>query len=93
MQQFTLDHANTFFFITTIAVGVLILILCVLLYLSYKLFVFAKKNMLRVDTILDNVTEESKHNATYKKVLPVVLPILSYFFSKKIKSAIHKKKV
>lgn len=86
MQEFTLQHANTFFFITTVAVFVLIGILLVFLYIAYKIFLFIKRTIARIDTLLDNATEHTETNPVYKKALPYVLPIIGYFFSKKVKS-------
>lgn len=83
MQEFTLQHANTFFFITTIAVSVLIIILLVLLYIAYKVFLFIKRTIVRIDILLDNATEHAETNPIYKKSLPYILPILGYIFSKK----------
>jgi hypothetical protein len=85
MQDFTLQHANTFFFITTIAVAILVVILLVLLYIAYKIFVFIKRTIVRMDTLLDSATEHTETNPIYKKSLPYILPILGYMFGKKRK--------
>ena len=89
MQDFTLQHANTFFFITTIAVVILILILLVMLYIAYRVFSFVRKTIARVDTALDAAAEEVETHPAYKKSLPYILPILGYVFGKKKKA--HKK--
>ena len=85
MQEFTLQHANTFFFITTIAVGVLIIILLAFLYLVYKVIKFARKSMDRVDNVLDQVSEHTEVHPIYKKSLPYILPIVGYIFGRKRK--------
>jgi hypothetical protein len=87
MQDFTLQHANTFFFITTIAVIVLILILLVLLYISYRVYTFVRKTIARIDTALDVAAEEVETHPVYKKSLPYILPILGYLFGKKQKAS------
>jgi hypothetical protein len=87
MQDFTLQHANTFFFITTIAVSVLIIILVVLLYIAYRVYLFIQRTIVRIDTLLDNATEHTETNPIYKKSLPYILPILGYIFGKKRKVA------
>lgn len=86
MQDFTLQHANTFFFITTIAVIVLILILLVLLYISYRVYTFVQKTIARVNVALDAAAEEVETHPAYKKSLPYILPILGYLFGKKKKA-------
>lgn len=86
MQDFTIQHANTFFFITTIAVVVLILILLVILYVAYRVYTFVRKTIARVDTALDAAAEEVETHPAYKKSLPYVLPILGYLFGKKKKA-------
>lgn len=87
MQDFTLQHANTFFFITTIAVGILIVILLAFLYLTYKVIRFARKSMDRVDGVLDQVSERTEVHPIYKKSLPYILPIVGYLFGRKAKSS------
>ncbi|MES2622847.1 MAG: hypothetical protein V4576_00390 [Patescibacteria group bacterium] len=89
-QATTLAHANTFFFITTIAVVVLIVILLVILYVVYRVSKFIKHAMVRVDSLLDKAGDSVEESSTSKKVMPYVLPILGYFFNKK---SSHKKKM
>lgn len=83
MQDFTLQHANTFFFFTSIAVMICIIILSILLYGTYKVFLFVKRTIVRIDILLDNVAEHTETNPVYKKSLPYILPILAYLFKKK----------
>lgn len=94
MEQATLEHANTFFFITTIAVGLLIVILIVVLYAVYRVSIFVKKTMDRVDSMLekagdrvdgflDKTEENIDETPVYKKALPLILPILGKIFLRK----------
>jgi hypothetical protein len=86
MQEFTLQHANTFFFFTTIAVSILIVILLVFLYVAYRVSLFIKRTIERVDLLLDDVSKHTETNPVYKKSLPYILPILGYIFAKKRKT-------
>lgn len=86
MQEFTLQHANTFFFFTTIAVSILIAILLTLLYMVYKVSLFIKRTIKRIDILLDDISKHTETNPIYEKALPYILPILGYIFAKKRKT-------
>ncbi|MES2986015.1 MAG: hypothetical protein V4686_02725 [Patescibacteria group bacterium] len=90
MEQTTLEHANTFFYITSIAVFILIIILLVVLYGVYRASKFVKHTMDRVETLIDKAGDSAEENGAAKKVIPYVLPILGFFFNKK-KSSTRKK--
>ena len=85
MQEFTLQPANTFFFITTIAVTVLILIFLFTLYITYRVYMFVKRTITRIDVLLDDVAQHTETNPVYKKSLPYILPIIGYVLGKKKK--------
>ncbi len=81
-MNFISENANIFFFITTIFVIVLILIFLALLFLVLKVYSFIQRVVAKGDLLL----EETKSNEFMKKgapiVLPILLPILSFFFKK-----------
>ncbi len=93
MQDLTVQHANTFFFFTTIAVAILIGILLVLLYVAYIVFRFVRRTTAKVDTMLDTAAAHTEVSPVYKKTLAYTLPVLGYFFKRKIASSRQHKTV
>lgn len=87
MQDTTLEHADTFFFVTTIAVVVGIIILCVILYFCIKAIRIIRNITEKTNSLLDKasqVAEDSMNRETpAKKSLGLVLPLLGMVFGKK----------
>lgn len=85
-MNFINENANIFFFVTTIFVIVLIILFTVLLLAAIKLYKFVVKVVKQGDIILEDV----KTNEFVKKgtsiLLPILLPIISFFIKKKSKS-------
>lgn len=85
-MNFINENANIFFFATTIFVVILILISLILLFLAIRFYRFLQ----RIITKGDNLLEETKTSEFVKKgapiVLPILLPIISFFMKKKGKS-------
>lgn len=84
-MNFINNNANIFFFVTTILVVLLIIILLIVLAATIKIYGFIKKAVNQGDIIL----EDAKSNVFVKKtipvLLPVLLPIISFFFKIKKK--------
>lgn len=84
-MNFINENANIFFFVTTIFVIILIILFTILLLAAIKLYKFVVKAVKQGDTILEDV----KTNDFVKKgtsiVLPVLLPVISFFMKKKAK--------
>lgn len=84
-MNFINDNANIFFFITTIFVIVLIILFTIILFAAIKLYKFVVKAVKQGDVMLEDV----KTNEFVKKgapiVLPIILPIISFFMKKKSK--------
>lgn len=82
-MNFINDNANIFFFVTTIFVVVLIVIFLILLFATIRIYRFIRKAVNQGDVLL----EETKTSEFVKKgapiVLPILLPILSFFFKSK----------
>lgn len=74
------NSANIFFFVTTIFVTILTIILIISLVAVVKIYKFIQKAVDKGDVFM----EELKANALIKKaapvILPVLMPILSFFF-------------
>ncbi|MEN9604879.1 MAG: hypothetical protein RJB39_564 [Candidatus Parcubacteria bacterium] len=87
MQDKTLQHADTFFFFTTIGVVVGIIILLLVLYFCIKAVIALRKINTRVHELLDKtgdaIEKSVEDKGIVKKSLPLALPILSFFFKKK----------
>lgn len=87
MQDKTLEHADTFFFFTTIGVVVGIIILLIILYFCIRAVVALRRINIRVHEILDKtgtaIEKSVEDQGVIKKSLPLALPILGYFFKKK----------
>lgn len=84
-MNFINENANIFFFVTTIFVIILIIIFVIVLFGTLKVYNFVRKAVNRGDVLL----EESKNNEFVKKgtsiVLPILLPVISFFMNKKKK--------
>jgi hypothetical protein len=89
MQESTLQHADTFFFFTTIAVTIGIIILLVILYICFKALKFLRNITARAHYILDKtseaVDEGLKEGSPVKRSLPMLLPLVGMLFKKKKK--------
>lgn len=87
MQDKTLEHADTFFFFTTIGVVVGIIILLVILYFCIRAVLALRKINTRVHEILDKtgdaIENSVKEQGAVRKSLPLALPLLGMFFKKK----------
>jgi heme/copper-type cytochrome/quinol oxidase subunit 2 len=85
-MNFINENANIFFFVTTILVVILIIISVVLLFGVMKVYNFIRKAINKGDALLEDV----KANEFVKKgapiVLPIILPIISFFMKNKSKS-------
>jgi hypothetical protein len=85
-MNFINENANIFFFVTTIFVIVLIILFTVLLLAAIKLYKFVVKVVKQGDVILEDV----KTNEFVKKgtsiLLPILLPIFSFFMKNKRKN-------
>lgn len=81
-MEFINNNANIFFFVTTILVIILIILFTTLLLSAIKLYQFIAKVVKQGDLFL----EEVKENTFVKKAIPVVLPILLPIFSFFVKS-------
>jgi heme/copper-type cytochrome/quinol oxidase subunit 2 len=84
-MDFINNNANIFFFVTTVFVIILIILFTILVLSAVKLYKFVTKAVKQGDTLL----EESKNNEFIKKgasiVLPILLPVFSFFMKKKSK--------
>jgi len=85
-MNFINDNANIFFFVTTIFVIILIIIALFLLYLILKVKNFIQKLIDEGETIIEN----NKDNKFINTGLPILLPILAFFFKNKKKGSKHK---
>jgi heme/copper-type cytochrome/quinol oxidase subunit 2 len=79
------NNANIFFFVTTILVVVLIVILLIVLFATIKIYRFIKKAVDKGDLLLDDVKENNFFKKAVPIVLPVILPIVSFFYKLKKK--------
>lgn len=92
MQNASIEHANTFFMFTTVAVVIGIIILLILLYIAFKALRFFNTVSSKAYTILDKTTEVVdaglKEGSPVKKGLSYVLPVAALFakFVKKPKT-------
>ena len=75
-MNFINENANIFFFVTTIFVIILIILFTVLLFSAIKFYKFVVKVVKKGDTVLEDVK-------TNPIVLPIILPIISFFMKKK----------
>jgi len=94
MQDTTLTHANTFFFITTIAVVVGIIILLVLLFIFLRILRAVKSVSGRIEKMVEKTSDkiESEQVSSFaQKSIPLVLSAVS-FFTKKSKDRKASKK-
>ncbi len=87
MQDASIQHANTFFMFTTVAVVIGIIILLILLYIAFKTLRFFNKVSDKAYTILDKTTqvvdEGLKDGSSVKKGLSYILPIAAFFAKKR----------
>ncbi|MBC7981570.1 hypothetical protein H7X65_00670 [Candidatus Parcubacteria bacterium] len=84
-MEFINNNANIFFFVTTIFVMILIILAVILVAAAVKFYKFITRAIDQGDVLL----EEAKSNNFVKKaapfVMPIVLPIISFFAKKKSK--------
>lgn len=80
-MDFINNNANIFFFVTTIFVTVLIIISLFVLYIVLKIKNFIQKIIREGDSII----ERNKNNKIVSNVLPIILPVLSFFSKTKKK--------
>ena len=84
-MDFITNNANIFFFVTTILVIVLIIICLMVLFLVINAYRFIQRVITKGDVLL----EETKSSEFIKKgapmILPILLPVLSFFAKKKMK--------
>lgn len=80
------DNANIFFFVTTIFVSVLVLTGAVLLVISIKIYRFIQRFIIKAEALV----EDNKTNEFVKRAIPIVLPILGFFFKNGKKTGKHK---
>ncbi len=86
-MDFINNNANIFFFVTTIFVIILTILTSILLIAAVKFYKFIVKAIDQGDVLL----EEVKANNFVKKVTPVVLPVLLPIISFFVKSKKKKK--
>jgi heme/copper-type cytochrome/quinol oxidase subunit 2 len=72
------DNANIFFFVTTIFVSVLVLTAAVVLVISIKIYRFIQRFIANAEALI----EDNKTNEFVKRAVPIILPILGFFFKK-----------
>ena len=89
MPDNSLQHADTFFFITTIAVVVGIVILLVLLYICLRVVKTVRNMASKTNLILDKASDAAedslRQETPLKKSLPLLLPLAAMVFGKKEK--------
>ena len=82
-MEFINTNANIFFFVTTILVVILIILCLILVFAAIKFYKFIARAIVQGDKLL----EEAKSNNFIKKaapiVMPILLPIISFFAKKK----------
>ena len=82
-MDFITNNANIFFFVTTILVVILIILGLILVFAAIRFYKFIARAIDQGDTLL----EEAKSNNFVKKaapiVMPIILPIISFFVKKK----------
>ena len=85
-MNFINENANIFFFVTTVFVIILIILFTILLLAAVKLYKFVVKAVKQGDVMLEDI----KANDFIKKgtsiILPILLPVVSFFMKKKAKS-------
>lgn len=88
----TLQNANTFFLITTIAVVVLILILLIIFISLLRTYSFVNKLINKSNKFIEEV-EPTEYSKLFSKSLPFIMPVVGYLFSKnkKHKTNTHKR--
>ncbi len=82
----TLSHANTFFFITTIAVAVGTILLLVLTFIFVRILKSIKIITARIERLVDKTSgtmEDTAESATLRKSLPFLLSVVSLFTRRK----------
>lgn len=85
-MDFINNNANIFFFVTTIFVVILIIISLFVLYIILKIKRFIQKIIKEGD----NIIEKNKDNKFVNTGLPILLPILTFFFKNKKKAGTRK---
>lgn len=87
MQDASIQHANTFFMFTTVAVVIGIIILLILLYIAIRALRFFNTVSNKAYTILDKTTqvvdEGLKDGSPVKKGLSYILPLAALFTKKR----------
>lgn len=84
-MDFINNNANIFFFVTTILVVVLIIIFLIVMFATIKIYRFLSKAVDKGDLLLDDIKENNFIKKAIPVVLPVLLPIVSFFYKLKKK--------
>lgn len=82
----TLAHANTFFFVTTIAVVIGIILLLVLTGIFVRILKSVKVITARVEKVIDKTSDHIENSAGSKVVqngLPFLISVVNFFNKKK----------
>ena len=82
-MDFINNNANIFFFVTTILVIILIVLFIILLLSAVKLYSFVVKAVKQGDVILEEVKTNNFVKKVAPMVLPVILPVISFFYKNK----------
>jgi hypothetical protein len=84
-MDFINNNANIFFFVTTILVVVLIIVLLIVMFATIKIYRFISKTIDKGDLLLEDIKENNFIKKAIPVVLPVLLPIVSFFYKLKKK--------
>lgn len=84
-MDFINSNANIFFFVTTIFVIILIILFTILLLVAVKFYRFVVKVITQGDLLLEEVKENNFVKKAAPIVLPILLPIMSFFMKAKKK--------
>ncbi len=82
-MNFINENVNIFFFVTTIFVIILIILFTVLLFAALKFYRFVLRVVKQGDVMLEDVKTNDFVKKGVSVVLPVILPIMSFFMKKK----------
>lgn len=85
-MNFINQNADIFFFVTTIFVIILIILFTILTFAVAKLYKFIARVVKQGDGILEDVKNNEFAKKTIPVILPIVLPIFSFFMNKKSKN-------
>jgi hypothetical protein len=82
-MDFINNNANIFFFVTTILVIILIILFTILLLSAVKLYQFIARVVKQGDAFLEEVKANNFVKKAAPVVLPILLPIISFFAKSK----------